>query len=239
MLDKSSAPSHLYTTAWSVVLGAARSDHQREAYLDQLITNYWKPAYYYARRRGMNHHDATDCIQEFFARMLDGDWLEDIDPARGHFRGWLLTALRRWVSRQQKPTGARRLTLVNQEVIDHYQEADPESDPEALFNQTWAKQCLDQAINLMAADAEKGNHSKQFQIFQRYLNLAAELGNNPSYRDLAAEFELTETAITNHLHRARSRFKTYLLRVIRDTVGNPDEAQVELARLRQFLGRLS
>ena len=186
-----------------MVLGAARGSEEQAAYLDRLITAYWKPAYYYARRRGMNHHDAADCIQEFFARMLDGDWLDGVDPERGHFRGWLLTALRRWVSRQQRPTGARRLTLVDQEVVDGYEKADPESDPEALFNQTWAQQCLDSSLNLMAEDAEKGHHALQYTIFRRFLQAAEQDGQTPSYKALAEQFNITETAVTNHLHRAR------------------------------------
>ena len=54
---------------------------------------------------------------------------------------------------------------------------------------------------------------------------------------LAEEFAVPVTTVTNDLHRARSLFKTYLLRVIRETVERPEDAEIELHALRQYLGR--
>ena len=76
----------MYTTAWSMVIGAQQGG-ERAIHLEQLCKTYWKPAYYYARRRGMDHHAATDCVQEFFTRMLAGDWLASVDKERGVFVG--------------------------------------------------------------------------------------------------------------------------------------------------------
>ena len=72
----------------------------------------------------------------------------------------------------------------------------------------------------MAEDAEKGGHPAIHHLSP--LPASGEKGPGPSYKELAEQFDTTETAVTNHLHRARGRFRTYLLRVIRDTVGDPD-----------------
>lgn len=236
MLENDSNPSDLFTTAWSVVIGAQQGGDAAQVYLERLIKTYWKPAYYYARRRGMDHHAAADCIQEFFARMLAGDWLAKVDKERGRFRGWLLTALRRWVSRQRTHTGMDRLTLVNDEVVRAYEEEDAGTNPDELFNKAWARSCLDEAMRLMTEEQRGTSREKQVEVFITYLEQAAENGDPPSYDELSERFEVPVTTITNHLHRARTLFKTYLLRVVRETVGDPKDAELELYELRRYLG---
>ena len=229
-------PSQMHTTAWSVVIGAQGGGANGHACLEKLFHTYWKPAYYYARRRGLDHHKASDCVQEFFSRMLEGDWIASVEQERGHFRGWFLTALRRWVSRFRTPTGMDRLTLVNDEVIGAYEREDPAVDPDELFNKAWAKSCLDQALELMQAEQAGTSRAIQVAVFKAYLEGVSSDGQPPSYDALAEEYGKTVTAITNYLHRARSLFKTYLMRAIRETVGNPDDAEQELYALRQYLG---
>src|SRR5690242_19681582 len=82
------------TTHWSVVSAAGKEDTTgaRQA-LDQLCRTYWYPLYAYVRRCGQSPHDAQDLTQEFFARLLEGNWLARADPARGRFRTFLLMVL--------------------------------------------------------------------------------------------------------------------------------------------------
>lgn len=237
MLGGESSPSELYTTAWSVVAGAQAGGPQSQAYLERLIKTYWKPAYYYARRRGMDHHAAADCIQEFFTRMLAGDWLANVDPNRGRFRGWLLTALRRWVSRNRTATGIDRVTLVNDDVVRAYEQEDQQANPDDLFNKAWARSCLDEAMRQMEEEQAGGSREKHVAVFKFYLAHAAEHGAPPSYDVLAERYDVPVTSITNYLHRARTMFRDYLLRVVRETVGDPKEAELELYDLRRYLAQ--
>src|SRR5512137_1517964 len=85
------------TTHWSVVLAAGRSDTLRsQAALEKLCRAYWLPLYAYARRRGHSVEDAQDLTQEFFARVLEHQWLARADQAKGRFRTFLLTAMERF-----------------------------------------------------------------------------------------------------------------------------------------------
>ena len=60
-----------FTTQWSVVLAARRSDTTcAQAALARLCQAYWYPLYAYVRRRGHQAYDAEDLTQEFFARLL-------------------------------------------------------------------------------------------------------------------------------------------------------------------------
>jgi RNA polymerase sigma-70 factor (ECF subfamily) len=66
-------------THWSVVLAAAgrrNSTSSRDA-LEKLCRNYWIPIYAFVRRQGHSPHDAQDFTQEFFARLLEKNYLAD------------------------------------------------------------------------------------------------------------------------------------------------------------------
>src|SRR5215208_5954538 len=71
------------TTHWSVVLAASATDttHAQSA-LARLCQTYWYPLYAYVRRRGYNPEDAQDLTQEFFARLLEQNWLAQADQQR-------------------------------------------------------------------------------------------------------------------------------------------------------------
>ena len=133
--------------------------------------------------------------------------------------------------------GAERITMVNDELVRAYDREDDQSSPEDLFNKAWASSCLDEALRLMVEDHGRGRRKHQVAVFEKYLELTAEGGDTPSYDTLAEEFVVPVTTVTNDLHRARSLFKTYLLRVIRETVERPEDAEIELHALRQYLGR--
>ena len=233
--EHGSGPSRLHTTAWSVVNGAQGDGKSAHDCLERLINTYWKPAYYYARRRGMDHHAASDCIQEFFARMLAGDWLQTVDKERGHFRGWLLTALRRWVSRSRTATGMDRLTLVSDDVVQAYEQENQQIAPDELFNRAWAKSCLDEAMRLMQEEQHRGARARQVQVFLAYLQMVSSDNGQPAYDELAERFNVPVTTITNDLHRARTLFKSYLLRIVQETVGKGEDAEQELWELRKWL----
>src|SRR5690606_3882573 len=83
------------TTHWSVVLAAADTDSpQAAAALEELCRSYWFPLYAFARRSGQDVPAAEDLTQEFFARLLQKDYLRVADRRRGRFRWFLLTAFK-------------------------------------------------------------------------------------------------------------------------------------------------
>src|SRR5258708_1681604 len=89
------------TTHWTVVLAAGRSDSvpAREA-LSKLCQTYWYPLYAYIRRQGYSAHDGQDLTQEFFARLLEKNYLGDVDRAKGKFRSFLLAALKHFLANE-------------------------------------------------------------------------------------------------------------------------------------------
>jgi DNA-directed RNA polymerase specialized sigma24 family protein len=94
------------TGHWSVVRAAGRRDsEQATAALEQLCRTYWYPIYAYARRSGLTPADAEDLTQEFFARLVAGDFLARADPAKGRFRSYLLAGLKHLLCDERKKAG--------------------------------------------------------------------------------------------------------------------------------------
>ena len=77
--SRAAGPGVFATTHWSVVLAAGRGDApQAQASLEKLCQTYWLPLYAYVRRQGHSPADAQDFTQEFFARLLQKDYLPNV-----------------------------------------------------------------------------------------------------------------------------------------------------------------
>ena len=94
MVNAHATASRFQTTSWTLIVRARAS----RADLQELLSVYWSPVYAYLRRRGHDPHDAADLTQGFLSEVvLDRGFVERADPARGRFRSFLLSALRKFV----------------------------------------------------------------------------------------------------------------------------------------------
>ncbi|MDR3385709.1 MAG: sigma factor [Rudaea sp.] len=83
------------TTRWSMVLQARDGTSQAHMALGSLCRTYRPPVLAYVRRCGYSGETAEDLAQTFFAHFVEQAYHADADPARGRFRAFLLTALKR------------------------------------------------------------------------------------------------------------------------------------------------
>src|SRR4029077_16621106 len=97
------------TTRWTLILAAREGDAARRAALEQLLSVYWRPVYFYLRRRGLSVEDAEDVVQGLFTQLLQGDFPIRLHPSRGRFRSYLLTAVDHYlVNLHDKNTALKR-----------------------------------------------------------------------------------------------------------------------------------
>src|ERR1700756_3252905 len=86
-------PREFSTTRWSLILSAANSNVEeqkaREA-LAELCRTYWRPVFLFVSRQGYGLEEAQDFTQDFFAMILESDWLKHANRHRGRFRSFLL-----------------------------------------------------------------------------------------------------------------------------------------------------
>jgi len=70
-----------------VVLHAAQDGSpQSSAALAEVCQGYRVPLYAFVRRQGFDPHTAQDLTQEFFAKLIEKNYLAGADRQRGRFR---------------------------------------------------------------------------------------------------------------------------------------------------------
>src|SRR6516165_2522536 len=97
------------TTHWSLVLAARdRTSPEARAALAALCSSYWSPLYAFIRRQGYSADESQDLIQEFFTRLLEKDFLEDVDREKGRFRSFLVKACSHFLANERDRARAQK-----------------------------------------------------------------------------------------------------------------------------------
>ena len=232
------APAWQFTsTHWSVVLaaGGAVSPAANTA-LEQLCRIYWPPLYAFVRRRGHSPHDAQDLTQEFFARLIEKDFLQAVDRSKGRFRSFLLAALEHFLSKEwrnahtQKRGGGFTFVSTDAESAEQHYLQVPASTltPERLFDQQWAVTLLDQTLRRLRAEFVADGKEAWFDAIKIFLTGEKRAA---SYAELAVTLGTTEAALKMAVSRMRRRYGGLLRAEIASTVRGPDEVEDELRAL--------
>lgn len=235
------SPGPFVTTHWSAVLSAGRSDSTRaQAALAGLCETYWYPLYVYVRRRGYGPEDAQDLTQEFFARLLEHNWLAQADRQRGRFRTFLLAALSHFLAnewdkaRAQKRGGTVQMVALQLDTAEtRYGHEPPDPlTPEQSFERRWALALLDRVLTLLQTENNAPEKRESFETLKPCL-----LGDreHQPYALLATKLGLTEGAVKVAVHRLRQRYRQLLREEIAHTVATPAEVGEELRYLVKVL----
>ncbi len=227
----------LPTTRWTLILAARQDGAARRAALGELLGAYWRPLYVYLRRRGLPVEEAEDAVQGFFAHLLERDFLPRLDPARGRFRSYLLTALDHYLvnlrerSAALKRGGAVRLVPLDVALAER-EIAAATAAPELAFDREWALGLMERALERLRREYDEGRRRGGFAAVARFFALDAA----PSYAEAAALAGMTVPQFKATLHRARARFGEILREEVAATVASDDAVEPELAELVRALG---
>ncbi len=225
------------TTRWSVVLAAREKDSpQSAAALETLCRSYWYPLYAYVRRQGHSPHDAQDLTQEFFARLLQKEYLQAVAREKGKFRTFLLVALKRFLANEwdraraeKRGGGQAPLSFDAGQAETRYQVEPAATVPaETIYDRRWALTLLEQAMTRLRQEFADAGKAAEFE--QLKLCLAADKGSIP-YAEMAAKLGLTEGALRVAIHRLRRRFREVFREEIAHTVSRPEEIEGEVRYL--------
>jgi RNA polymerase sigma factor (sigma-70 family) len=201
------------TTHWSVVMEAAQSTGVGgiEA-LDELCRAYWYPLYAYVRRQGASPHDAQDLVQGFFARLLEKNYLQAVDPLKGRFRSFLLAALKHFLlddakrERAEKRGGGCAVLSLDGQVaqVRYDREADTNLTPEQVFDRNWALAIMDQALVRLRGELRAGVKGAEPERLLAFLSSAPA---EQDYSKLSAELGISRGAVAARVHRLRQRYR--------------------------------
>jgi RNA polymerase sigma-70 factor (ECF subfamily) len=228
----SSAPGDVFaTTHWTVVLAAGqRHTPQSDGALEDLCRTYWFPLYAYVRRRGHAKADAEDLVQAFFAKLLEKNFLANLDSERGKFRAFLLAALKHFLANewdkaraQKRGGGAVNLSLDWQTADTKFQvAATAEPSPDKAFDREWALALLAKVIERLQKELEAEGKIKLFEQLKIFLTAGK---GEAAQAEVAKVLGMEEGAVRVAIHRLRKRYRVLLRDEIAQTL--TDESQVE------------
>ena len=225
-------------TRHSVIVAARSADHDvwARAY-ETIVAAYWKPVYKYARLEwGLSREDAEDLTQAFFAQAHARDFFARYDPERSRFRTFLRTCLHAFAANERKAAlrlkrggGAPIVSLdfdgAERELALSTRPADAEMD--AYFRQEWIRSLLALAVDDLRERLGRMGKRTHFQLFERYDLFDDGDVRRPTYADLAQEFGLPPTQVTNFLAATRREFRVIVLERLRELTGSDEEFRLE------------
>jgi RNA polymerase sigma-70 factor (ECF subfamily) len=211
----------------------ADSGQARKA-LAHLCETYWYPLYAFVRREGHAPDDAQDLTQEFFARLLEKNWLEAVDREKGKFRSFLLAAVRHFLAnewdrahRLKRGGGVNIVSLDAQTAEDRYALEPADSmTADRIFERRWALTLLEQVLAGVRREFVAAGRETLFEELKVALT-----GGKVPYAEVAARLNLSEGAVRVAVHRLRVRYRELLRAEIAETVSAEEEIDAEVQHL--------
>jgi len=225
-------------THWSVVLSAGNKRDPTRALqsLEKLCRVYWHPLYFYARWQGERPPDAQDLTQEFFARLLQNDWLDSVDRGKGRFRSFLLAAFKHFLSNERDKARAQKrgggqvpipIDVGNAET--HYGfEPVEQMTAEKIFERRWAMTLLEQTASRLREEYERDGKT---QLFEQLKVTLTEPRGTIAYATLGRTLNMSEGAVKVAVHRLRLRYRAVLRAEVAETLADPADVEDEVRQI--------
>jgi RNA polymerase sigma factor (sigma-70 family) len=226
------------TTRWSLILDAREAPETARRALEQICRDYRGPVLSYVRRAGHSPSDAEDLTQEFFARFLERRWHARADPARGRFRNYLLTALRRFLLDVRAHDTARKRGggqfTADLDAAGAQLAAPASESPEQAFTRLWMDTVLAHA---MRALREEQRAAGKLERFEQLAGFLAESPDPSAYRELGESLGIRANTLAVTVHRLRQRLRELVREELLQTVADPDALEEEWRALREAVTR--
>jgi len=225
-------------TRWTLVLESRNSPSARRGALEELLSVYWKPLYVYARRCGCSDSDAQDAVQGLCARLIEREFLAQLDPERGRLRSYLRTAMRNYLANEHERSqavkrGGGSVTLVFDDEIDESILDNGCRTPDAAYDRAWALTVVQRALDRLEREHRTSRQRTPFEVVACFFDPDRE---PPKYEDVAARLAISPGMLRVAIHRARARFKVLIEEEAADTMsadgGVTDEVGALLESLR-------
>ena len=183
----------------------------------------------------MDDDTARELTQAFFAHLLSGDRIGQVDPERGRFRSYLLVALRRFLKdRRLAESRQRRGGGITHEPIEPGSPDEPafqdSSSDTARFDHGWALTVIERSLGVVAADDAGSGRAGLFEQLKPWLE-----GHAGDPAAAAQALGLSDGALKVAIHRLRRRFREAVLHELRQTLPEHEDPTTELQYLIEVL----
>ncbi len=230
-------------TRHSIVAAVQGGDPVKKSKAIEAITAaYWKPIYKHLRLRWeLNSSDAQDLTQEFFARLIERDFLSSYDVSKGRLRTFLRTCADRLFQNQTRDAHRLKRGGDSPHIELDFETAERELGQTSLssadsldqfFEREWVRSLFELALERLRRKYAGADKAVHLALFESH-DLSEDDSRRPSYAESAQEFHLSTSEVTNYLAAARRDFRQCVIDQLRDMTASEEEFQAEA---RQLLG---
>ena len=223
-------------TRRSVIEGVGSIDaEERERALETLCAAYWRPIYKYVRLRwNRPAEEAQDLTQGFFVEVLERELLKKFDPKKARLRTYLRVCVDSFVSNEDKASRRQKRGGSVAHVALDFAAAEeelggPVMDPAAIpspesleesFEKEWLRSLFSLAVEELRELCNARQRERTFRLFEAY---DLEGHDKISYQQLAKDYSIAATDVTNALAWARREFRRIALERLRELCGGEEE----------------
>ncbi len=230
-------------TRHSIVAAVQSSNPAEKSHAIEAITAaYWKPIYKHLRLRWeLNSADAQDLTQEFFARLIERDFLSGYDASKGRLRTFLRTCADRLFQNQKRDAHRLKRGGDSPHVELDFETAERElvqtslssaDSLEQFFEREWVRSLFELALERLRRKYRNANKTLHLALFEAH-DLGEDDSRRPTYVESAQRFHLSTSDVTNYLASVRRDFRLCVIDQLRDMTASEEEFQSEA---RQLLG---
>jgi RNA polymerase sigma factor (sigma-70 family) len=170
--------------------------------------------------------DAKDLTQAFFARAMEKNFFKNYQPEKASFRTFVRTCVTHFVINESKYAQRLKRGGDSDSVPLEAAEEPAGASIEEFFEKEWIRNMFSLALEDLKELCARRQKTVHYALFERYDIERAEI----SYADLAAEYGIAITDVTNYLAWSRREFRRLIMDRIRDITLDDGEFRRE-ARL--------
>ena len=225
------------STRWTELIeSGGRDETERREILGELLLRYWKPIYFYLRRKNYDSEAAKDLTQGFFSEIiLEKQLLKKVDKHRGRFRNYLLRSLENYIcSEEMKNRALKRRPQAGLVSLDHINPgeiADVTSNItlEDSFNYMWASEFLRMVCQDVENACRLNNLSLHWEVFnKRVLGPILDKQPPPSIDEICRELGIeSKDRASNMIGVVKKRFRSTMAMHLRQLVDSPEQIDQE------------
>jgi DNA-directed RNA polymerase specialized sigma24 family protein len=231
------------TTHWSLIESIKAGQDKDRTLIGLLLERYWKPVYYYLRRKGHDNEQAKDLTQAFLHEVvLNRDLVRRADQTKGRFRSYLLYALNRYMAKQSRKEKA--LKRIPKEKLVPLDFVEPPTLPESIANANaeesyhyaWLSALLERVFVDVKAECDRHGMGMHWILFyERIAKPILENNPQPPLSQLCKKYNIEDKKkASNMIVNVKRRFQAILMHHARSTVLSEDQVNEELDDLFKF-----
>jgi DNA-directed RNA polymerase specialized sigma24 family protein len=236
---------HFPTTQWTLISRLrSKDDAVSSRALDELCAQYHYPLYCYIRRRGLDHHDAQDVLHDFLAKLIRLESFQTAEEEKGRLRGFLGTALSRFLSSWHSSQNKRAHDVSLDEEMDlaaaeqrfQRERLSDDETPERLFERKWAHELIRHVLRRMKREHAARGKQALFDALKPVLLDGGSLRGH-DHEAIAASLGMSPGSLRTALTRLLDSFRDLLREEVAETVEDKAEIEDEITHLMKAFER--